>query len=382
MPVPSLASVAVLRAKTTAPVEARLQLAAIVDSSEDAIISKDLEGIITSWNPAATRLFGYLPDEIIGQSVLLLIPPELQSEEPEILRKVTAGERIEHFETRRRRKDGELLHISLTISPIRDSSGRVVGISKIARDITERKLREAALVESERMAAIGRLAASIAHEVNNPLEAILNLGYLLEHHPSLDPEALAYARLLVNEVLRVSEITRQTLSFYRDTAIPAEVDVPCVLENVLNLQQPLMEQRCILSSIELQRCDPVWAGAGELRQVFTNLLLNAIEALPRGGRIRVNVTPAFQGNMVCVTIADNGAGIPENVRGKIFRPFFTTKVSKGTGLGLWISQGIVRKYGGSIRMRTSSAPRRTTGTVFRVCLPASRAELGDRLDPH
>jgi PAS domain S-box-containing protein len=359
------------------PIEARLQLAAIIESSDDAIISKDLDGIITSWNTAATRLFGYLPDEIIGQSVLTLIPPELHSEEPEILRKVTSGERIDHFETRRRRKDGELLHISLTISPIRDTDGRIIGISKIARDITERKLREAALFESERMAAIGRMAASIAHEVNNPLEAILNLGYLLEHNPSLNDEARAYARLLVNEVLRVSEITRQTLSFYRDTSTIAEVDLSCILKNALNLQQPLMEQRSILSSIEFQKCAPVWASPGELRQVFTNLLLNAIEALPRGGRIRVAVTPAFHGNMVCVTIADNGPGIPENARARIFQAFFTTKVSKGTGLGLWISQAIIRKYGGSIRMRTSSAPRRTTGTVFRVCLPSICSRLPD-----
>jgi PAS domain S-box-containing protein len=355
------------------PIEARLQLAAIVDSSDDAIISKDLEGFITTWNAAATRLFGYLPDEIIGQSVLMLIPPELHSEESEILRKVTSGERIEHFETLRRRKDGELLHISLTISPIRDSSGTIIGISKIARDITERKLREAALFESERMAAIGRMAASIAHEVNNPLEAILNLGYLLERNPSLDDEARTYTRLLVNEVMRVSEITRQTLSFYRDTSTLAEVDLPGILKNVLDLQQPLMEQRSILSSIECRKCAPVWASPGELRQVFTNLLLNAIEALPRGGRIRVTVTP--YGNMVCATIADNGPGIPENVRARIFQPFFTTKVSKGTGLGLWISQAIVRKYGGSIRMRTSSAPWRTTGTVFRVCLPSSCSRL-------
>jgi signal transduction histidine kinase len=112
------------------------------------------------------------------------------------------------------------------------------------------------------------------------------------------------------------------------------------------------------------------ARPGELRQVFTNLLINAIDALPRGGRIRVNAADAYHRNSVCVSIADNGPGIPENVRGKIFQPFFTTKISKGTGLGLWISQGILRKYGGCIRMRTSTAPQPTTGTVFRVCLPS------------
>jgi PAS domain S-box-containing protein len=359
------------RTMTGNPVEARLQLAAIVDSSDDAIISKNLEGIITSWNGAATRMFGYLPEEIIGRSVLVLIPLELHSEEPEILRRVTSGERIDHFETRRRRKNGETVQISLTISPICDSSGRIVGISKIARDITERKLTEAALFESERMATIGRMAASIAHEVNNPLEAILNLGYLLDRHPSLDDEARGYTRLLVNEVMRVSEITRQTLSFYRDTSGPVEVDIASVLDSVVNLQRPLMEQRSIRLSTRLQRRALVCASPGELRQVFTNLVVNAIDALPQGGQIRVSVTRAFPGNRVCVTIADNGPGIPSSVCSKIFQPFCTTKVSKGTGLGLWICQGILRKYGGSIRMRTFTAPRSATGTVFRVCLPSS-----------
>ncbi|MGA1981394.1 MAG: PAS domain S-box protein [Acidobacteriaceae bacterium] len=351
------------------PIEARLQLAAIVDSSDDAIIGKDLEGIITSWNAAATRLFGYQPEEIIGKSVLTLIPPELQFEEPEILRKVTSGKRIEHFETCRLSKDGRRLDISLTISPIRDNTGRIVGISKIARDITERKLTEAALFESERMASIGRMAASIAHEVNNPLEAILNLAYLLDRDPSLGDVARGYARLLVEEIMRVSQITHQTLSFYRDTSDPAEVDMASILDAVLNLHRPLIQQRSILVSTKFQNCATVWGRSGELRQVFTNLLVNAIDALPHGGRIRVSVTRSLYGNSVCVTIADNGSGIPPNLRGKIFQPFFTTKISKGTGLGLWISQGILRKYGGSIRMRTSTAPRSTTGTVFRVCLP-------------
>jgi signal transduction histidine kinase len=335
------------------PIEARLQLAAIVDSSDDAIISKDLTGIITSWNAAATRVFGYLPHEIVGKSVLTLIPSHLQS--------------------RRLRKDGQLIHISLTISPIRDTDGRIVGISKIARDITERKIAEAALFESERMAAIGRMAASIAHEVNNPLEAILNLSYLLDNHPSLDAEARSFARMLVNEVIRVSEITRQTLSFYRDNSRMGNVDIATIVEGVLDLHRPLTEQKKVRLTTRFKKSPPVWGSPGELRQVFTNLVVNALDALPRGGRIAVSVTPASAGRGVCVTIADNGPGIPESVRNRIFEPFFTTKTSTGTGLGLWISQGIVRKYGGSIRMRTATAPR--SWTVFRVCLP-SGAEAG------
>ena len=352
------------------PLEARMQLAAIVESSDDAIISKDLHGIITSWNTAATRLFGYTAEEIVGKSVLLLIPPELQSEEPEILRKVTAGERIDHYETLRRRKNGEMLNISLTISPIRNLSGRVVGISKIARDITERKQTEAALFESERLAAIGRMAASIAHEVNNPLEAILNISYLLSQNPSLDQEARDYTQLLLSEVVRVSEITKQTLSFYRETSNTVEIDMASLLENIFKLHGPMLQQKSIRLVTNL-RPARLYGRQGELRQVFTNLIINAVDALPFGGEINVGVSRPPNQNAVCVTIADNGTGIAENVRHKIFHPFFTTKPSHGTGLGLWVSLGIVRKYGGSIRMRTASAPAPRTGTIFRVCLPSN-----------
>ena len=350
-------------------IEARLQLAAIVDSSDDAIISKDLTGVITTWNAAAARLFGYAPEEIIGHSVLMLIPPELHTEEPEILRKVTAGQRIEHYETRRRRKDGQLLDISLTISPIRDASGTIVGISKIARDITQRKQAEAALFESERMAAIGRMAASIAHEVNNPLEAILNLTYLLSNNTSLDQEAQKYTAMLLDEVLRVSEITKQTLSFYRDTSRTAVVDMAELLDGILRLHRPTLEKKSIRILTRYQSGACVSARPGELRQVFTNLVLNSIDAMPNGGDIRVSVTHADHHTAACVTVADNGPGIPAAIRSRIFEPFFSTKHAKGTGLGLWISQGIIRKYGGTIRLRTWNDPARPTGTAFRVCLP-------------
>jgi PAS domain S-box-containing protein len=353
----------------SSPIEARLHLAAIIDSSDDAIISKDFNGIITSWNASASRLFGYRPEEIIGKSVLTLIPTELHSEEPEILRRVTSGERIEHFETRRQTKSGELIDISLTISPIRDGAGRIVGISKIARDITDRKQAEAALFEAERLAAIGRMAASISHEVNNPLEAIMNLGYLLRSNPSLDQAAKNDADTLISEVVRVSEITRQTLSFYRESHNPSVVDIRTLVESVVKLHRPMLDQKTIQISMQCRASISLHARAGELRQVFTNLLLNAIDALPCGGRLKINISSIHHNQGVCVTFADNGPGIPEEVRKKIFEPFFSTKRSRGTGLGLWISQGIVRKYGGSIAMRSSTAPGRPTGTIFRICLP-------------
>ncbi|HET9697377.1 MAG TPA: PAS domain S-box protein, partial [Terriglobales bacterium] len=200
--------------------EARLKLAAIVESSDDAIVSKDLDGIITSWNKGAERIFGYTAEEIIGRSVLTIIPPELHHEEPEILRNLRAGNRIEHYETRRMTKDGQLIDVSLTISPIKDPTGRIIGVSKIARNISDIKRAQEALIQSEKLAATGRMAATIAHEINNPLEAVTNLAYLLVTDPSLNDKARHYAQMLLNEVSRASDITRQTLAFYRDTTGP------------------------------------------------------------------------------------------------------------------------------------------------------------------
>ncbi len=372
-----LRRMAIVRRRTTQPKsiedasgeEARLRLAAIVESSDDAIVSKDLNGIITSWNAAAARMFGYQPEEIIGNSVLTLIPPELQSEEPMILNKLRAGERIEHFETRRRRKDGTLLDVSLTISPIKDDSGRVIGSSKIARDISDRKRAEAALIQSERMAAIGRMAAAIAHEVNNPLEAITNLAYLLTVNPSLNNEARGFARMLLEEVERASRITKQTLAYYRDSAEPVAVNLPELLDSVLLLHRPALMKKNIRVRKTFAE-DVIARGfAAELRQVFANLLLNAIDAMPVGGTLSVKAVQ-HGSDQVSVAIADNGCGIPLEKRHRLFEPFFTTKPGRGTGLGLWVSDGIVRKHGGRIRVTSSTRPGHS-GTVFTVLLPAA-----------
>jgi len=352
--------------------ETRLWLAAIVESSEDAIVGKTLEGIITSWNAAASRIFGYDAGEIIGKSVLTLIPPELQHEEPVILAKLRSGERIEHYETKRRRKDGSILDVSLTISPVKDGRGRVIGSSKIARDISDRKRAEAALIQSEKLAAIGRMAAAIAHEVNNPLEAITNLAYLLTINPSLNEEARSFARMLLDEVERASRITKQTLAFYRDSAVPVPVKLAELVDSVLQLHGPALMKK----SIRVQRliCDEdvtTLGFAAELRQVVANLLLNAIDAVPTGGLLWVKVGHHGAGE-VCVSIADNGCGIPAERRHRLFEPFFTAKPGRGTGLGLWVSGGIVRKHSGRIRV-TSSTRRGHSGTVFTVLLPVARA---------
>jgi two-component system CheB/CheR fusion protein len=192
------------------------RLAAIVECSDDAIIGKDLNGIIQTWNAAAERLFGYTQREAIGQPVLLLIPPERADEEPAILERIRHGEHVNHYEAVRRRKDGRLLDVSLTISPIFDAHGQIVGASKIARDITGRKLAEAALIKSEKLAAAGRLAATLAHEINNPLQAVTNLMSLLGNSPRLDPHERAFAAMAEEELSRVVRLTQQSRSFFRE----------------------------------------------------------------------------------------------------------------------------------------------------------------------
>ncbi len=352
--------------------QARQWLEAIVESSDDAIIGEDVNGIITSWNAAATRMFGYAAGEIAGRSVLTLIPPALHHEEPGILQKLQSGERIEHYETRRRRKDGATFDVSLTISPVKDASERVVGFLKIARDISDRKRAEAALVQSQRLAAVGRVAAAIAHEVNNPLEAITNLAYLLTTNPSLDEEARGFARILLDEVGRASRITKQTLAYFRESTEPATVRLPELLDSVLQLhRQALMKKNIRVRKLYDVRDGTVRGVAAELRQVFANLILNALDALPVGGVLSVKVA-THGSERVRVAVADNGSGITQERRRRLFEPFFTSKPGRGTGLGLWVSEGIVRKHGGRIRVTSSTRPGHS-GTVFTVLLPADFA---------
>lgn len=350
-------------------IEARLRLAAIVESSEDAIFSKSLDGIITSWNAGATQLLGYSEEEIVGKSVLTIVPADLHAEEAEILSRLRAGERIDHYETQRLHKEGRRVHLSVTISPIRDENGNVVGISNISRDLTEKRRTEAALIESERLAEIGRMAASISHEVNNPLESILNLAFILQHHSSLDAEGKEYARILIDEVHRVSEITKQTLSFYRDTTAMQEVNLVEIMEMVLKLHRSRFLRKSIRVITRYREPVTMMGRAGDLRQVFLNLVLNAVDALPDEGTLMIRLCSNTSKN-VCVTVADNGSGIPELHRIRIFEPFFTTKEGTGTGLGLWVCQNIVKKYGGQLRMWSRCEPGRS-GTTFRAQLPSN-----------
>jgi PAS domain S-box-containing protein len=352
-------------------------LAAIVESCDDAIVSKDLNGIVTSWNASAERIFGYRAEEMIGQPIIRIIPPELQDDEKRILEKIRRGERIEHFETVRLSKSGRRIEVSLTISPVKDDSGRVIGAAKVARDISDRKRTDEQLRRAEKLAAAGQLAASIAHEINNPMQALTNLLSLIGYRSSLDEDTRQLVTLADAELIRMSHITRQMLSFYRQSSVPVPVKVTEVMEDVLELFLMRMRSNDIKLRRQYEFAGEIQAFPTELRQLFANLVSNAVEAIGHGGQIQVHIAPARDWGApertgVRVVVADNGPGIQGELRSRIFDAFVTTKDEKGTGLGLWVVRGIVTKHGGFIRMRSSTRPKRS-GTVFSVFLPIDAA---------
>lgn len=237
----------------------------------------------------------------------------------------------------------------------------------------ERKRAEAALRTAEKLATLGRIAAMIAHEINNPLEAVTNVLYLLQHHPTLDEEARSYIEIADQELVRVTNIVRQALSFSRAGGGPSRVSPVDVLQNVLELHRSRIELNKVSIDKRFRFTGDIEAVEGELRQVFSNLVMNAVDAVGYGGRVLLDVAssrdwrnPKRTG--VRVVVADNGSGIRPEHRREVFEPFFTTKGSKGTGLGLCIARQIVEKHGGQIGLRSSILPGRS-GTVFSIFLP-------------
>ena len=355
--------------------EASLQLAAIVQSADDAIVSKDLNGVVTSWNRAAERIFGYRAEEIVGRSILLLIPPELHDQEPMILATIRAGERIEHFETVRLRKNGERLNVSLTISPVKDQNGKIIGVAKIARNITEQRKLEEALHTTEKLAAVGRLAATVAHEINNPLEAVTNFIYLAKQQPDLPPKLQNYLERADRELGRVSHIAQQTLGFYRDNSRPVELIIANAVEDVLIVYENRVKYKALKIAKRIQPDLKVCTLQGELKQTLSNLIANSIDACREGGRIFISarVSRHFQSGRdgIRVTVADDGTGISPENQHKLFTPFFTTKKEVGTGLGLWITKDLLEKKGGHIRFRsrTGTQTGRKSGTAMSLFIP-------------
>jgi PAS domain S-box-containing protein len=352
-------------------------IAAIVESSDDAILSKNLDGTITSWNAAATRLYGYQPAEIVGKSARILFPPELQEQESKTLQSIVSGEVIAHQETQHITKSGQRIHVSRTISPVKNSSGQIIGASTIARDVTQQKQLEEKLRMTEKLAATGRLAATIAHEINNPLEALTNLLHLARRDTGNSAKTRRYLEIADEELERVAHLTRQTLGFYRDSSSPVMFQVSKVIDGVLAIHARHASGTGVTLEQQVDANLEAFGFVGEFRQVISNLVANAIDAMrDSGGQLIVRARRTCSSmngrkGAVRVSVADTGPGISPELRDRIFEAFFTTKAHIGTGLGLWLSRGIVEKHGGSIRVKSRTTV--PTGTVFSVLWPASQS---------
>jgi PAS domain S-box-containing protein len=355
--------------------ESRFRLAAIVDSADDAIIGKNLNGIITSWNAGAQRLFGYTDEEIIGQSILCLIPENLRYEEDEILRKVRAGEKIEHYETTRVSKSGETREVAVTISPILNINGEVIGASKIARDISDRKKVERMAIEADKIATTGRMAAAIAHEINNPLASVLNLIFLVRQGGLSKEDIENCLATAESELERVSHIARQTLGYYRDTGAPSEVRLSDLMANVLSVYKSKVLSHSIVVDAEFSDIRKISVHPGEVVQVFSNVVSNAIDSMQHGGRLSISIaqTKDVERKGLRIAVNDTGHGIRREDLNKVFEPFFTTKGNLGTGIGLWVARQLVERHGGQISI-SSSIGFDDHGTNVTIYLPFSAAE--------
>jgi PAS domain S-box-containing protein len=349
-------------------------LAAIVESSDDAIISTTLDGIITSWNATAERLFGYSPQEAVGQSVVaLLIPDDRKDEENVILERLRRGERIEHFETVRRTKDGRLLDVSLTISPVRDANGEIVGASKIARDITEKNRLERQLRDADRHRI--EFLALLAHELRNPLGPIRHAVNILRARTP-QPEELEWATnildrqtehltRLVEDLLDVSRITRGTIELHKE-----QVDITTVLTGAVEVSATLIEKhRHQLIVTPPSEPLSVEGDATRLTQVVMNLLDNAAKYTDSGGRIWLSAER--EDDDAVIRVRDTGIGIARDLLPRIFDMFTQAGASVersqgGLGVGLALVDRLVKLHGGSVSA-TSGGPG--AGSEFTIRLP-------------
>jgi signal transduction histidine kinase len=269
------------------------------------------------------------------------------------------------------KKSGERLSVSLTISPLRDDTGTVIGAAKIVRDITRRKLTERALHQSETLASVGRLASTMAHEINNPLEAVTNLIYLARKETAQE-DVRDYLRTADEELNRIAYITRQTLSLFVETKAVAKVKLGDLMDTAISVASRTRNKGIVVCP-EVRQDPEICAVPGEIRQLIAHLLSNSFDAVDANGHVRVRLSAAKDwttGNHgVRLVVADSGCGIPASVRSSLFEPFVTTKTDVGAGLGLWACKKIVDKHCGLIHVKSSTVPGRC-GTVFSIFLPS------------
>jgi PAS domain S-box-containing protein len=343
----------------------------------DAVVSTDAKGNVSFLNPVAQQLTRWEYKAAHGRPLREVLPIVDESTRSEIEDPVEAVRRSQSMVGLSQlllvSRSQQEYPIELTAAPIRNDRGDLVGVVIVFRDITQRRQTEQALRTSERLAQAGRLSATIAHEIRNPLDTVSNLIYLLRHEQEASAASSQYLEMASDELARIAQITGQLLTFHREARAPVDVDLTDVIQSVLVLHAPQIRRSHVKVEQRLNTNRPVRGYPGELRQVFSNLVGNAVDAMSHGGKLIVHVResslasdPSRKG--VRVTILDTGAGIPLGVRRNLFAPFYTTKGEKGTGLGLWVSRGIIEKHEGTIHL-SSRICEGKSGTAFAVFLP-------------
>ncbi len=341
----------------------------------DAVIATDERGTVIFINPIAEDLTGIQLRQAQGQPIHKVFPifnEQTRNPVDNPVAKVLELGRVMGLanHTILQHADGHMIPIEDSAAPIFDDARKLRGVVMVFRDVTAEKQAQEVLRKAEKLAAAGRLAATVAHEINNPLEAVCNLIYIVKNTNSLPEDIVGYLNMAEQELDRVSHITRQTLGFYRDSSEAGPVPLRGVLESVLRLYENKLKSKSIALELDVAECPPIQGLQGELKQLVANLISNAADAVPPGGRIRISLAPASDkaGEGVQITVADNGPGVAEKNRTRIFEPFFTTKEDVGTGLGLWVSQEIAERHGGKIQL-SQDGHTGLGGAVFTVFLP-------------
>ncbi len=362
---------------------ARDYLASIVESSADAIIAKRLDGTVTAWNPAAERLFGYAAFEMIGHPILKLFPPELLAEEEDIIARVRSGATIEPYETRRLRKDGSEIFVSLTVSPIRNTNGEVVGAAKIVRDITERKQAQARLeglqaelIHLSRWNMMGSISSSLAHELNQPLAAMTNYLAALKRVIANQPDNKKLLNEIAEKATQQGQRAAAIVQHLREMVAKGKSErkaesLAGVLREAIELIGTMLRQCGVTVIIEVARdLPPVEIDRVQIQQVIINLARNAAEAMADSPIRELRIAATREADAVRIDVADTGPGLPPAVSEHLFEAFVTTKPS-GMGLGLSICDQIVRAHGDLL----SASPNQPQGTVFSFTVPLAQAAV-------
>jgi len=373
------------------------RLAAIVETSDDAIVSKDLNGIVTSWNRAAERVFGYTAAEIIGQSIRIIIPANRQGEEDHVLGEIRQGKRVDHFETVRQRKDGSLVPISLTVSPLLGENGEVVGASKIARDISERKDHEEELarmlkVTKEASQLKDEFLATLSHELRTPLNAILGYSRMIRSGLIANENQTRAVETIERNATALTQIVEDVLDVSRIIAGRIRlnvqpVDMPGVLRDALDAVRHAADAKGVrLETVIDPGASPISGDPDRLQQVIWNLVSNAVKFTKRGGRVQVRLERV--NSHVEVVVSDTGIGISSDFLPHIFERFRqadagTTRERGGLGLGLAIARHLVELHGGTVE---ASSAGEGAGSTLRVKLPLMivhpQATDVERVHPH